>query len=230
MRLISITDWLSYSIRRSLLDASLERISADFKGVVLEVGCGKKKRRGTFKPPLQATSQWLYMDIETSRQPHIQADTQYLPIKNFSCDTVVCLEVIEYVNSPQSAIQELSAALKPGGKLILSLPFMHRFDNAVDSWRISDTKVSDILGKNGFTAISCSHHGGACAVIASILKFATSAIPHFPLRIIAGYCIYLPVALLQILDPLIMKYIPSLKTFSTGYLFVATKKGGTHDR
>jgi len=51
----------------------------------------------------------------------IELDTHLLPIKSMSIDIVVCLGVVTYLRSPDSAIVEMGRILKKDGTLILSL-------------------------------------------------------------------------------------------------------------
>lgn len=47
-----------------------------------------------------------------------------LPFADHSFDGVLCTEMIEHLETPQKAIDEMFRVLKPGGKVILSTPFV----------------------------------------------------------------------------------------------------------
>jgi len=55
--------------------------------------------------------------IETYR-----ADTRNLPLEDNSIDKIFSLGVIEHINDPQTAVNELARCLKPNGVLILMTP------------------------------------------------------------------------------------------------------------
>lgn len=54
----------------------------------------------------------------------IFGDAHQLPMKDNSFDNILCTEVLEHLHSPRIAIAAMRRVLKPGGKLILSTPFL----------------------------------------------------------------------------------------------------------
>jgi ubiquinone/menaquinone biosynthesis C-methylase UbiE len=55
----------------------------------------------------------------------VLGDIENLPIKNCTLDLVVCTETLEHLEHPGKAISELHRVLKPGGRLIGSVPHRH---------------------------------------------------------------------------------------------------------
>ncbi len=53
----------------------------------------------------------------------IVSDITKIPVKSGSFDAILCIEVFEHIPDPISALKEFSRILKPGGKLILTVPF-----------------------------------------------------------------------------------------------------------
>ena len=51
----------------------------------------------------------------------LQGDVETLPLKDSSVDVLICLGVITYLKSEDSALRELERVLKPGGVLIISI-------------------------------------------------------------------------------------------------------------
>ena len=54
-----------------------------------------------------------------------------LPFDDASFDTVIAMEVIEHVENHRRAIAELGRVLRPGGRLILSFPNVHRVSSRI---------------------------------------------------------------------------------------------------
>src|SRR5690606_30416209 len=127
--------WLAVSVRRHLLDGDLVAIQSRLGGRLLEIGAGRGKRRGEFQPPQALGLTWLCMDISRAGRPDLQADAAQLPFAPHSLDTLVCLEVLEYIDEPAVAVRQMHRALAAAGTLVLSVPFMHRQDTPHDFWR-----------------------------------------------------------------------------------------------
>jgi len=214
-------EWLAYSVRRRLLDRDLETVKREMKGRVLEVGNGHAKRRGRFQPPVEEAKTWTFVDQDAKRDPDIQADVQSLPINAAAFDTVVCLEVLEYVTSPTAALCEIRRVLKPGGRLILSAPFFHRRDHAHDYWRFTDNGLRADLDRSGFEVVALHSQGGPLEVAVNILKYVVYAQPPGWKRDGLAALAYLPLTALSGLDRRVTAKHPVLFTFSTGYLVVA---------
>lgn len=213
--------WLSVSTRRKLLDQTLETVRPLMTGQVLEIGAGLHKRRGHFTPPFDTTTGWLFVDLSDERKPHIQADMTTLPFENNLFDTVLCLEVLEYVEEPLRALNELHRVLKPGGVLLLSIPFLHRWDGEHDYWRLTPPGLLFALKKSGFTVESLKTQGGPLAVITHIAQ-----------HLFANYKKSRGWLLLCLISyPLFKKMLswdatfttrsPTYSTFSTGFFVVA---------
>lgn len=59
----------------------------------------------------------------------LRLDAHYLPFEDGSFDSVLITEVLEHVYSPYRVLEEIYRVLKPGGKLILSIPNNLTFSN-----------------------------------------------------------------------------------------------------
>ncbi len=213
--------WFGVSIRRRLLDRTLTSLAGRMQGYVIEVGNGRSGRRGYFRPPTDGIRQWLFVDLSAATQPHVRADVQTLPLKTAVADTALCLETLEYVRHPEEALRELRRVLKSHGTLILATPFLHRVDAAQDYWRFTEPALRTLLADAGFQVEAVHAQGAALAVIANILKHAVAAIPQAWMRQPAAWLAVLPLWCLQRLDQPFARRLPSLRTFSTGYVVIA---------
>ena len=54
------------------------------------------------------------------------ADASYLPFKDESLDLVIASEILEHLNTPETASREIWRVLKPGGRAIVSTPYKER--------------------------------------------------------------------------------------------------------
>ena len=87
---------------------------------VLSVGSGGQVNELLAGYPFQ-----LYqIDVDPNRNPDILGDICTIDLGEERFDMIVMSEVLEHVHSPHAAIENVRRALKTGGKLVLSAPFM----------------------------------------------------------------------------------------------------------
>jgi len=220
----SLNSWLGYSQRRRLLDADLGILCPHMKGRVLEIGNGRIGRRGRFRPPVTDVSEWIYADLDGTRKPHLQTDITQLPLKDSTCDTVVCLEVLEYVVRYENALREIFRILKPGGKFILSTPFLHRADSPQDYWRFTEHSLRYLLETQRFSILSMKAQGAALSVVVNVLKYIAYVQSSVVLRQLLALMFFPVLKILACLDAPLARSFPRLATFATGYLIVAEKR------
>lgn len=129
----------------------------DVSGLWLDAGCGA----GDFTRMLAAKgAQARGIDgsaamIQAARLAHPairfdQGRLEHLEIRS-TLDGVVCLSVLEYAEDPEAVLSRLSRALKPGGRLVVSVP------NAGSIIRGGQRLVRRVTGR-GFAYLSASHH------------------------------------------------------------------------
>lgn len=103
-------------------------------------------------------------DIDKKRNPDIVGDLHIYNFETSSFDTIVMSEVLEHLHTPHLGIKNVYKTLKPGGKLILTTPFIFPIhDRPYDYYRytkyglkylLSDFEDVEIKEKNSaFEAI-----------------------------------------------------------------------------
>lgn len=213
---------VSYSERRRLLDRSLATFEGAIRGVVLEIGTGRQSRRGRFVPPTERTEHWWSLDLAMEKRPHIMGDMEALPLRRASIDTVVSLEVLEYVPQPHRALTEIHQVLRPGGHLLISVPFVHRMDGPADRWRFSEHGLREALGAAGFEVVALQAQGYVLAAIAHLLQSILAQRPRRVERWLLG-SLTLPFVVLARLEPFLVRGQGALASATTGYLALGRK-------
>ncbi len=139
---------------RRELKKEIEGLSSDFTGRTLDVGCGFKPYRKYFD-----VTEYIGMEIDISASRYDgSVDVFYsgneFPFPNHSFDHVLTFQVLEHVRNPSHFISEICRVLKPGGKLLLSVPFVweeHEAPN--DHTRFTSYGLRELLEKNGLQVI-----------------------------------------------------------------------------
>ncbi len=86
-------------------------------GVVLELGVGEH--------PYARSATTVSMDIDPTYGCDVCGDAHALPLATASFDTVVASQVFEHLHTPRLALSEVARVLRPGGHLLLAVPFLY---------------------------------------------------------------------------------------------------------
>lgn len=121
---------------------------------ILDVGCGQKPYEHLFTCQSYVGVEY---DTPLSRQ-HSKAEYFYdgrnLPFQNESFDLVLCNQVLEHVFNPDTFLKELNRVLVPGGRIILTVPFVwDEHEQPNDFGRYTSFGLSHLMRENGFDVI-----------------------------------------------------------------------------
>ncbi len=145
-------DWSSNYRSKSLFADRLGIISNFFLSLelsgpmVLDVGCGS----GRIAMELAGRNAIVFgTDIsermiryakrtaDTSASPvrYTRGSATSLPYRNSTFDVVVSASVVEWIDQDQQAILEMARVLKPGGKILISVPNRKSFFRLLEKWQ-----------------------------------------------------------------------------------------------
>ena len=97
-------------------------------GVVVDIGSPARFRKELAAFSTELSRRYYALDYRSGSHGlsdvDIDGDIRVLPLRSNALDGVVCLEVLEHVPEPQRAADEIHRVLKPGGRLVLTVPFM----------------------------------------------------------------------------------------------------------
>jgi len=206
-----------------LLDADLERLGSGLRGMVLEIGA-KRVARGRWRAPLDRVRRWVRLDLEPGERPDVVADAQVLPFRDASADWVVCIEVLQYVVSPEAAMREIARVLVPGGTAVLTVPFFHRADGPTDRHRFTEMRARELVETAGLRTLALATQGRFFTTLANQLRQAAAHVALRPARWVVGTGLVPLTALLLVLDGLgPVRRSPFLSSFATGFVALARK-------
>ncbi|GIV87330.1 MAG: type 11 methyltransferase [Chloroflexus sp.] len=138
-----------------------------FKGKLLDLGCGKRPYTLIYNQQVDCS-----IGTEVSFSPHgiNEADivclAEHVPFRNQQFDTILCTEVLEHTRQPFQVMQEISRLLKPGGHLVLSVPFIYPIHEAPhDHWRFTRYGLERICHESGLEVLRIYTKGGIFVTI-----------------------------------------------------------------
>jgi SAM-dependent methyltransferase len=128
---------------RYALDRWIAREGAALDGLVLNVGSGLDAR--------SFGRRVIRLDRYAPR-PTVRADVQLaLPFTNAVFDAAVCTEVLEHVEDARFLLSELARVVRPGGRLLVSVPFVfHYHEDPRDVRRYTPAGLRAALQEAGF--------------------------------------------------------------------------------
>lgn len=148
---------------------------ARLEGDVLDVGCGEMPFRGL----LGARARYTGIDVPAASEfgmaQHADVlafDGAALPFPDARFDHVLCTEVLEHASEPAALVAEMLRVLKPGGTLVLTVPFAARVHHAPhDYHRFTRYGLAQLLA--GFADTRIEERGDELSVIANKLIVLT---------------------------------------------------------
>jgi SAM-dependent methyltransferase len=139
--------------RRSLWRA-IRDCAPRLGGQMLDVGCGTKPYRMLFQ-----VERYVGLDIDSeATRRRGSADLLYdgnaFPVLDAQFDSILCNQVLEHVFNPDAFVAELFRALRPGGQLLLTVPFVwDEHEQPFDYARYSSFGLASLLQRHGFAII-----------------------------------------------------------------------------
>ena len=142
-------------VRFQSLERELEPVLPYLKGAVLNAGCG-----GRDVTPLlvrNGAARVTNCDLDPKIPGAIRCDLSAIPLADASFDAVLCNAVLEHVQLPQRVVSELRRLTRPGGVLVLGVPFLQPYhphptdfrrytrEGLVEIAREHDLEVVDLL-------------------------------------------------------------------------------------
>lgn len=184
----------------------LKQIMPGLRGTVADVGCGAQP----YRPLLDQTTTYIGIDTYDAAAdfsydlPDVRRlDGDRWPLADREADVVLSTETLEHVAVPEAFMAEAQRTIKPGGRLVLTVPFSARWHYVPhDYWRYTPSTLRRLLEEAGFEDVVVLARGNALTVavykvMALLLPYALppredGSVSVSPLALVAGP----PIALL----------------------------------
>ena len=178
---LSSFKWLALKVNNDSLNSHLHVL----KGRVVDLGCGTSPYKEDI---LKVAHQYVGVDWENSLHDQSNVDvfadlTKKLPFEESFADTVVSFQVMEHLPEPDFFLSECYRILKPGGNLLITVPFMWQVHEAPhDYFRYTRYGLEYLLGKNHFEAIEVKENTGFWQTLALKFNYHSARFAHGPIK------------------------------------------------
>ncbi|MBB1088590.1 methyltransferase domain-containing protein [Lysobacter sp. SG-8] len=200
-------------------------------GRVLDIGCADRwverclPRDCTYLGlDYPATGRELY-----GARPTLYADASRLPIADASVDSVVMLEVLEHLRCPRESCAEAARVLRPGGILLLSMPFLYPIHDAPhDYQRYTRHGLERELRAAGFILKATTPGLGALETAGLLASLSLGGVAREALRRRSPAVLLLPllvcaVPVVNLLAWIGGKCCPDWDAMTSGYTVLASR-------
>lgn len=160
---MKLSELVHKTLHRLRLEELLAQHQANLAGEVLDIG--SKNRR--YDAWLSNAKRIEAVDLVPNDQLHVRfGDVESgLEFPDRCFDGVLMLEVLEYLRDPGAALEEICRLLRPGGKAIISAPFM--YSEHGDLVRYTEAGLREILPQD-FEVVVAARIGNGFTVLADI--------------------------------------------------------------
>jgi ubiquinone/menaquinone biosynthesis C-methylase UbiE len=118
--------------------------------IVLNLGSGV----GRFDKFLSSRIEMVRADIDLAKpRLNVAADAESLPFKSGSFDIVYSIAVLEHVRKPWLAAEEITRILKPGGHVVLEVPFLNVIHDRNDYFRFTDKGLRSLFDEAHYEVV-----------------------------------------------------------------------------
>jgi SAM-dependent methyltransferase len=127
-------------------------------------------------------SDYVWADWPNSQHQRFQLDREVnlnnpLPFANAEFETILLSDVLEHIAEPDQLFREMVRILRPGGYIILGVPFMfYLHEEPHDYFRYTKFKLADFATKNGVVPVEIKEVGGAFDTLSELASLLVGAI------------------------------------------------------
>lgn len=200
-------------------------------GTVLDIGCANRWASNH----IAASCCYIGLDYPTTgihmydSRPDVYSDASKLPFDDHSIDTVILFQTLEHIAEPREAVVEIYRVLRPGGVLLLTVPFLYPLhDEPFDFTRFTSHGLKIMLEKVGFTITQIKPSLGSAETAGLIACLSLAGMSLKALRSRSPSIVLFPLLALSIpavntVFWILGKILPTWSAVPAGYQVIAGK-------
>ncbi|SDJ34514.1 Methyltransferase domain-containing protein [Frankineae bacterium MT45] len=137
------------------------------RGDLLDLGAGNQPFRPWYEPLAKSV---VALDVAPAPGLSLLSMAAPLPFQASSFDTILCTSVLEHVDNAEKAVAEMVRVLRPGGQLIITVPFLYPTHEApYDFWRTTHIGLRAVLERHGLEVGEVAAQGGPFLLVSHYL-------------------------------------------------------------
>jgi len=168
----------------------------------------------------------INVDIRAFKEVDLVADVTDMPLQDKTVDGIVCDSLLEHVANAPKFLREMARILKPGGTLILSIPFMLPYHSSPnDFFRWTEEGIRHVLKENNFRVEEVGIIGGPMGALQGMLMHIFAILFSFGSKTLYFLLVQFFMVLfspLKLLDVFLMPFAFSIEAASN--IFVIAEK------
>ena len=208
-------DWLGIFVNpfyfaRSGLAAAIQNYSTSLHGVLLDVGCGTKPYRSLF-----TVDKYIGLDID-SDSSRIRGIADYFydgtifPFPDEIFDSILCNQVLEHVFNPDYFLSEIYRVMKPGAKMLLTVPFVwDEHEQPCDYARYSTFGLKSLLERNSFRILRHKKLGADSSILFQLANAYLYKVTGSSNKYVQYFVMIFVMGLINLLGLLAKRILPS---------------------
>lgn len=217
--------YLSTRALRTAIEQAIENANVQPSEKWLDLGCGLRPYEAHFPQGC-----YVGLDVETSgrdeslKAPDYLYDGEVFPFEDSSFSGLLSTEVFEHVPNPETLITEAFRVVKPGGRFILSTPFVWReHEVPYDFFRYTSYGMTELLTRQGFVVEEVTKTTGALETLAMnfIAYIINDLTPKS--RVVGGLVTLLICFPIQLIVLVLSKVLPDKKQLFVNLVISARK-------